>query len=306
MTRRARLSVRVAATLLALLVLVAVFADLLASDAPILARHRGSWLVLPAVTQPGVWAGVDRAELERSGGAIWAPVRASPAVRAAPGGAEPGAREVLAATIHGARSVVLTTLGVLCLALALGVPLGAMAGRGNFADALLSRAVELSGALPSLVLVAALQAGRVAPSWLGLVLVLGALRGVEIARLVRGEVLRVSGTEFVLAARALGGSPVGVVVRHVMPHAWGPVIVNAAFGAATVVALEAALSFVGLGLPDDVPSWGRLLGASSSGLGSWAVLGPALAILGTSACLYVLADALDDRVSARRSGPSRV
>lgn len=296
-----RLAVRVATTLLALLVLLAVFADLIASDAPILARYRGSWLVLPAVTAPGLLARVDRAELEQ-GGLVWAPLRASPT-------REPAApltrSQRWALTVHGARSVVVTTLGVLALALGLGVPLGALAGRGSFADALLGRAVELTGALPSVVLVAALQAGRVVPSWLAFVVILGALRGVEIARLVRGEVLRVSGTEFVLAARALGGSPLRVVVRHVWPHVWGPVIVNATFGAASVVALEAALSFLGLGLPDQVPSWGRLLGQVSAA-GAWPLLGPAAGILGTTVCLYVIADFLDDHVAARRGAASRV
>ncbi|MBE7481359.1 MAG: ABC transporter permease [Polyangiaceae bacterium] len=296
-----RLAVRIASTLLALLVLLAVFADLIASDAPILARYRGSWLVLPVVTEPALLARIDRAELEQ-GGVIWAPLRASPTRDAA---TPQSGTQRWAQTVHGARSVVVTTLGVLALALALGVPIGALAGRGNFADALLSRAVELTGALPSLILVAALQAGRVAPSWLAFVVILGALRGVEVARLVRGEVLRVSGTEFVLAARALGGSPLRVVVRHVLPHVWGPVIVNATFGAAAVVALEAALSFVGLGLPDPVPSWGRLLGQVGSA-GAWPLLGPAAGILGTTVCLYVVADFLDDRVSARRGAASRV
>lgn len=296
-----RLAVHIASTLLALLVLLAVFADLIASDAPILARYRGSWLVLPVVTEPALLARIDPAELEQ-GGVIWAPLRASPTRDAA---TPPTRTQRWAQTVHGARSVVVTTLGVLALALALGVPIGALAGRGNFADALLSRAVELTGALPSLILVAALQAGRVAPSWLAFVVILGALRGVEVARLVRGEVLRVSGTEFVLAARALGGSPLRVVVRHVLPHVWGPVIVNATFGAAAVVALEAALSFVGLGLPDPVPSWGRLLGQVGSA-GAWPLLGPAAGILGTTVCLYVVADFLDDRVSARRGAASRV
>lgn len=296
-----KLTVRIATTLLALLVLVAVFADLIASDAPIVARYRGSWLVLPAVTQPALWARVDRAELEQ-GGALWAPVRAGPV---SDGATPPTANQRWALIIHGARSAVLTTLGVLALALALGVPLGALAGRGNLADALLSRAVELTGALPSLVLVAALQAGRLAPSWLAFVVILGALRGVEVARLVRGEVLRVSGTEFVLAARALGGSPLRVVVRHVLPHVWGPVIVSVTFGAAAVVALEAALSFVGLGLPDQVPSWGRLLG-QVDGSGAWPLVAPAAGILGTTVCLYIVADFLDDRVSARRGAASRV
>lgn len=299
MTPRSHWAARAAALVLALVALIGLFADVLASEAPLIARHDGTWLVLPAVTAPATWARTDPSEL---GAVVWAPLRAS-ASSDAPAGSP--ARS-MAATVHGARTVLVTTLGVLVIALFLGVPLGALAGRLSTADALLSRAVELSGALPALVLLAALGAGRFGPSWLALVLVLGVLRAVEVARLVRGEVLRVSGTEFVLAARALGGSPLGVTLRHVLPHAWGPVTVNAAFTVSAVVALEAALSFVGLGLPRDVPSWGRELALSAQGGGLAAGLGPAIAVIVTTACAYLVADALDDRLSARRKGPSRV
>jgi len=296
-----RLPAKLALLVLSHLVLVAVFADLLASESPLLVRHAGSWWVLPGVTAPAAWGEVDPAALDSTSPALWAPVRARPALTSGASGAE-----LVSLCIHGSRSIVITTLGVLALALALGVPLGALAGRGVVWDGLLSRAVELTGALPSLVVVAALATGHAELGWLGFVIVLGALRGVEIARLVRGEVLRVSGTEFVLAARALGGSPLRVVARHVLPHVWGPVIVSATFTAAGVVALEAALSYLGLGLPDDVPSWGRLLGHAGRGIGVGAALAALLAILVTTACLYVVADALDDHLSARRGGASRV
>jgi ABC-type dipeptide/oligopeptide/nickel transport system permease subunit len=293
--------VRVATTLLALLTLTAVFADLLASDAPLVARHRGTWLVLPAVTAPARWARIDPSELET---AVWAPVRASGLVRAAPGERALGGADVLARTIHGARGALGTTLAVLLLALALGVPLGALAGRSNLPDALLARAVELSSALPAVLLVAVLHAGWGAPRWIAFVLVVAALRAVSIARLVRGEVLRVSGTDFVLAAKALGVSPFRITTRHVLPHAWGPVLVSVAFSAAAVVALEAALSFLGLGAGESVPSWGALLGRGP-GAGISFLL-PALGTVVTTLCLYIVAEALDDRVSARRGGPSRV
>lgn len=297
MIRTWRLAPRIATLFLALLGLAAVFADWIAADAPLAAKHHGRWLLLPAVTAPAAWRRIEAEPLEA---VVRAPLAASP--DAAPSSAQ----RVLAQTVHGTRSTVLTALGVVLLALALGVPLGSLAGRASFADALLSRSVELTGALPALVLVATLHAGGLRPGWLALVLVLGALRAVEIARLVRGEVLRVSGTDFVLAAKALGASPREVLLRHVLPHVWGPAIVSATFGAAAVVLLEAALGFVGLGLPEGVPSWGRSIGrVAADGSALW-LLGPGVAIFATTVCLYVVADALDDRVSARRRGASRV
>jgi ABC-type dipeptide/oligopeptide/nickel transport system permease subunit len=290
---------------LSLLVLVAVFADLIASEAPLVAHGHGSWVVLPAVVKPH---GSAKTELvrapERADFALFAPIRPGPGH---PLGTDAKGRDALTLVIKGSRTVVLTTFTVLVIAVALGTALGTLAGQGSpLPDALLARAVELTGALPTLVLLALLRTGGLLPSWLSFVLVLGALRTLEIARLVRGEVLRVGGTDFVLAARALGNSTRGIITRHVLPHVLGPLLVSAAFTAASVVALEAALDFVGLGLPEEAPSWGQLLGQVGSGVGSGALVAAASAVLVTTACLYVVADALDDRIAARRAAATRV
>jgi peptide/nickel transport system permease protein len=126
-----------------------------------------------------------------------------------------------------------------------------------------------------------------------LILVLGAIRGITMARLLRSEVLRVSQQDFVTAARALGLPARAVLGRHVLPHVLSPVLVSAAFTAAAVVALESALSFLGLGLPAGQASWGVLLGR----LTGPAVIGPTLGILALSGALYALADGLDEALS---------
>jgi len=163
------------------------------------------------------------------------------------------------------------------IAVSLGLGFGALAGQGSpLPDALLARAVEVTGALPALIVLALVRASNAIPAWLGFVLVLSLLRSVEIARLVRGEVLRVGGTDYILAARALGASTRHVIRRHLFPHVLGPVLVSAAFTAASVVALEAALGFLGFGLSNDVASWGSLLGQVGSGLATRAWVVPAL------------------------------
>jgi len=321
LTSLRRWPTRVAAVLLALLALIGVFADLLASEAPLVAHKDGTWWVLPALTEPSV-RGRTSTEIARELGqdawVVWAPVRAGPTTRADIGplappsdahplGTDAASRDVLSVLVHGARGVMLTTLVVVIVALVFGIPLGTLAGVGTaLPDALLARSVELTGALPTVVLLTLVHVSGLLPGWLGFVVVLSALRAVQMARLVRGEVLRVSGSEFLLAARAVGGSTPRVIRHHVMPHVWGPVLVSAAFTAAAVVGLEAATSFLGLATTADTATWGSLLGGAGSGIRAQALWPAAFASISTTGAWYVLGDALDDWVCARREGPSRV
>ena len=314
----ARPRARLALVALGLFVLVAIFADLLACEAPLVAHYDGKWLVAPALTGHTRWTPEQSQAVDRSGWALWAPVRAGPATRSARGandaassahwlGTDANAHDVVAVAIHGTRTiVVIAGVSLLCAAI-LGLFLGALAGYGPpVLDGLLARSVELTGAVPTVMLIALLRAGGALPAGLSLVLVIAALRGVEIARLTRGEVLRVGGSDYVMAARALGATAPSVVVRHVLPHVLGPLLVSLTFGAAAIVALEAALTFLGLGLPKDSASWGALLGHAGGDARTVTWLLPAFCVVLATASLYVVAEALDDVVSARRGGPSRV
>ena len=197
-----------------------------------------------------------------------------------------------------ARGTLLATAGVLGLALAIGLLLGTLAGVGPpLFDALLARSVELTGALPSIVLLALLRTAQPISPALGFVLALGVLRGVEMARLVRGEMLRVSGQEFVLAARALGASGLERVRAHILPHTLSPLLVSAAFCAAMVVGLDTALGLLGLG---STATFGELVGHAIQGSRPGAAVAPALAAALTTAATYLVAEALDDAQSERR------
>jgi oligopeptide transport system permease protein len=300
----ARTPARISLIFLAMLVLVAVFADLLASDRPLIGARDGRLHVFPAIAlapetaDPAGWQW-----------AIWPPVRAG-ARAPSPGsshllGIDAGGIDVLARTIHGARGSVLVAALVLAIALSLGVLGGALAGVGPpIADAVLARLVELSGALPTLVVLVIVRAFDPTASMLSFVAVMALLRSLLFARLVRGEVHRVAGQEFIVAARGLGASTWRIATRQILPHVMGPVLVAATFTAASVVALEAALSFVGLGLPSDAPSWGALLGQAGSSENGAVVAAPAIAIVATTVACWLVADALDDTLSARR-GRSR-
>jgi peptide/nickel transport system permease protein len=200
----------------------------------------------------------------------------------------------LGEALHGARRMVAGASSALAISLALGLVLGTFAGTGPaMADALLARTQELAGALPAIVLVALLDLAGLT-SLVAVVLVVGVLRGLEVARLLRGELLKIQTEEFALAGRALGLDARTILRRHLLPHALGPALVTLAFSATAVVGLEAALCLVGLGPDEHVASWGRML--TEPGYGRL-IAGAGIVL--TTGALYALAELV------RRSRPGR-
>ena len=314
-------AVRASALMLGVFVLVAVFVDLLASSAPLVMSHSSRIVVLPALTEPSTVAGRTSSEiaarLRNEDWAVWAPLRIDGRTLSSAGplrapsrrhllGTDLYGHDVLGQCLYGARTALGFAAAVLVIALGVGVPLGAFAGGGSRGvDFLLTRAIELSGLLPTVIALALVQAANLVPSAVGFVLVLGVHRAVRLARIVRGESLRLLSEPYVAAARALGARPTRVLWRHVLPHTAGPVLVSAAFTVAAVVALEAAYSFLGLGNATGQPSWGTLLSQAGAGVGATVLLPPALCVLLTTAGLLLLADALDDAGAPRRRSVAR-
>jgi ABC-type dipeptide/oligopeptide/nickel transport system permease subunit len=200
--------------------------------------------------------------------------------------------------MSGTAISLLTIAAAVALAVPIGLALGALAGGGSpLADALLARLSELSSALPPLLIVGLLLAAKLMPAAAAIALVMGVARGIELGRLVRGEMLRVSAEDFVTAARALGLNSRQLWLRHVLPHATGPVLVSGALTAAATVALDAALGLFGLGNP---ASWGGQIAAGLTRGNVGDVLWPSLAAVVTTGALYSLAEALTERSHARR------
>lgn len=297
---------------LGLVLLIALGADLLASDLPLAVRIDGKTTWFP------------RAQIELAS-AEWVlrtPIPYGPLQTIAATGEEraedlpwePDAqhllgtdelgRDVAARLIHGSRVSLFVALITVLISLVVGTLLGGIAGyAGGFIDATLSRVLEIVHTFPLVFfLIALLSIVRVQSLW-PLVLALGLTRWTDVARLVRAEVLSLKTREFVLAARALGASPARIVLRHLIPNALGPVLVMATFGVGSAMLLETALSFLGIGVAPPTASWGELLTEAHHTLQHpgawWLAVFPGLAIALTVLSVYGVGEAVRRSVDGR-------
>jgi peptide/nickel transport system permease protein len=210
-------------------------------------------------------------------------------------------RDVASRVIHGARLALFVGFTAAGLSLVTGVTVGATAGYfGGWADTLGMRLVDALMAFPTLVLLVVLAAA-VGPSVPTVILVIGLTGWTQSARIVRVQVLSLRERDFVLAARGLGASPAGVLSRHILPNVLDPVVVLACISIATVILLESALSFLGLGVQPPVPSWGSMLAEGRTYLLSYPhiALFPGLAIMLTALAFNLVGDGLRDALDPR-------
>ena len=210
-------------------------------------------------------------------------------------------RDLLSRLLDAARRSLLIGLLAVAMAVTLGVGVGSVAAlAGGAIDAALMRLVDALLAFPRLFLLIALAAVFSAGEWI-IVLVLGGTGWMGVSRLVRAELLSLREREFVLAAEAVGLSPVKIWRRHLLPNAMTPVIVVAALRVGDMLLIEAALSFVGLGVQTPAPSWGNLIAEGSQALPSawWISVFPGLAIVLTVLSFHLLGDGLRDYLDPR-------
>lgn len=219
-----------------------------------------------------------------------------------PFGTDVFSRDVLSRVIYGARiSLGVATLAIL-LAMSAGTAWGAVAGYvGGATDAVMMRIIDALLAIPRiliLLLVLGLWGNISLPT---LVLVLGLTGWFGTSRLVRERVRALSKQDFTLAARAMGARDLRVLWRHVLPNALSPVIVAATLGIGNVIVLEAALSYLGIGVRPPHASWGNIIedGADQIGSAWWIALFPGLAMLVTVIAFNLLGDALRDALDPR-------
>lgn len=210
-------------------------------------------------------------------------------------------RDQYSRLVHGAR--VSLAVGVFSqgVALSLGVAVGLAAGLGGRrADALLMRLTDVAYSFPDLLMII-LLVSVFGSSVTMLVLAIGLVSWTTIARLVRGQTLSLQEEEFVLAARAVGASNWRIAWHHLLPNVLGPVIVTATFSIPAAIFAEAALAFIGLGLPPPTPSWGRLVTDSFSTMfaAPHLVVTSCLAVAATMMSFSFIGDGLRDALDPR-------
>jgi peptide/nickel transport system permease protein len=210
-------------------------------------------------------------------------------------------RDILSRILHGGRISLGVGLTAVTLSALIGVTLGLLAGFfGGRADAFIMRIVDVFLAIPYILLAMGVVFA-LGPSLLNVILVMGATRWVQFARIVRADVLSIREREFVAGARARGNRPLRLLLRHVLPNALTPIIVVATLELAFMIIYESALSFLGLGVQPPTPTWGWMLsdGRNYVATAWWLATFPGLAIMLTVLAVNLLGDWLRDTLDPR-------
>ena len=231
----------------------------------------------------------------------WEPQRLDVQARLAPPtathwmGTDDVGRDVWSRVVHGTRLSMLVGGAVVALSFVGGIVFGLLGGYYRPLDNVLMRIMDGFMAFPGIILAIAMMAS-LGPSVVNVIVALGVVYVPRVARIVRGSVLVIRETPYVEAALALGAPDLTVLGRHVLPNCLSPVIVQGTFIFAAAVLGEAALSFLGVGVPPQIPSWGNVLAEGRLYLqqAPWLTLFPGGAIMGCILGLNLFGDGLRD------------
>lgn len=311
--RKRRLPI-VSLGLLILLFLVAILAPFIAGEKPIFLRKDGKTYILPNVIH---YRDLVTVEFDR-----WEPgpndVIVRPLIPYGPHntnirdkleppdkhhllGTDDTGRDVLSRLVWGTRISISVGFVAVGISVMIGVVMGSMAGyyRG-WTDTIILRIIEVMMCFPSLIIILALIAYLGRSIWI-IMAVIGVIGSPSVARLVRGEFLKLRESDFSIAAKATGLGDMRIMLRHILPNSLAPVLVEATFGVAGAILVESALSFLGLGVPPPTASWGEILSQSKRyvDFAWWLVVFPGAAIFVTVTAFNLVGEGLRDAMDPR-------
>lgn len=311
---------RAAAFTVAILALTGLLADLIASDLPLYLKFEGQSYLFPNFTRPAALAGLDNSDLldlmvKDEDWAIMPPVPYSPTQSKIRGriealeppsakhvmGTDDRGRDVFARVVHGCRISLSIGFVAVAIYVFIGIIMGALAAfYGGFIDASITRLIEVMMSFPAFFFILTIQGLLEQTSIFQLMIIIGLTRWTDVARLVRGEILRIKNEAYITAARSVGLTNIRMLIRHILPNAMGPVMVSASFGIAGSVLIEAALSFLGFGTPPPTPSWGELLTQAYFHTECWWLMAfPGAALFLTVLAFNLMGEGLRDAVDPR-------